>query len=144
MAISKKGKRRIVVNSRAYLWWIFEEQDQTAFDGTQIKIVAEDQSMSLKYGLQQRDEERFIVLSLHHDAGLINVLCPKFENNSGIITPSGINELITWSSLSPGEKNIRKITHAWDRKNGILNEQQAKLVYKEILEKMNKPNAPGH
>ena len=41
MAISKKGKRRITIESRTYFWWIFDEYDQTEFDGIQIKIVAE-------------------------------------------------------------------------------------------------------
>lgn len=138
MAVSKKGKRRIVVNAKPYLWWVFEEQDQTEFDGTQIKIVAENQSLYFKYGLQQDAEKRYLVLALHHEAGKIHLLCPKFENESGIISPSGISELIKWSSLRPSENDIRIVTHAWNSKNGILNEQQAKLIYNEILEEINK------
>ena len=52
MAINKKRKRKITVDSKKYLWWIFEEYDQTEFDGFQIKIVAENQIGYIKYGLQ--------------------------------------------------------------------------------------------
>ncbi len=94
MAISKKGKRKIVVNSRSYLWWIFNEQDQTAFDGFQIKIIAEDQGLCLLYGLQQDAKDRYVSIGLRHDAGKLHLLCPQFEDDKEIITPSGINELI--------------------------------------------------
>ncbi|WP_267876718.1 hypothetical protein [Massilia genomosp. 1] len=36
MAISAKGKRRIAVNERVYLWRIFEKYDQSWFDGVQV------------------------------------------------------------------------------------------------------------
>lgn len=138
MAISKKGKRSITVNDRVYLWWVSEEYDQTAFDGIQVRIVAEDQALYFKYGLQQAPEKRFLVAALGHDAGSIHLLCPKFENDQEIITPSGISALIKWCSAGPGEHDIRTIAHAWNNKDGILDEQQAVPVYHRILEILNK------
>lgn len=143
MAISKKGKRSIIVNGRAYLWWVFYEYDQTEFDGIQIKIVAKNQAFHIKYGLQQAPENRYVVIELRHEAGRIHVRCPRFENGQGIITPSGISELIKWCSERPDEYNIRAITHAWDRKNGMLDQQQAASIHHEILEELNKMAAGG-
>ncbi len=66
MGISKKGKRKIIINSKTYLWWVFNECDQTEFDGVQVKIVPENQIGYLKYGLEQ-NEKRFLVLGLRND-----------------------------------------------------------------------------
>ena len=80
MAISKKGRRKITVDSKKYVWQVFDEYDQTAFDGIQIKIVDENQIGYFKYGLQQIEEKRKIVISLRDEKYLIHVMCPKFED----------------------------------------------------------------
>lgn len=36
---------------------LYNEQDQTEFDGSQIKLVSEDQADYLKYGLDQKNEK---------------------------------------------------------------------------------------
>lgn len=136
MAINRKGKRKITVNSKEYLWWVYDEQDQTAFDGAQIKIVAADQTMYFHYGLQQLEEDRYVVMALHHDAGLISLRCPKFENENSIITPAGINKLINWCKQEPDAEKKREIVHSWSSRDGILNAEQAKLVYEKLREKI--------
>ncbi len=133
MAISKKGKRKIVVDGRTYLWWGFNEIDQTSFDGDQIKLVAEDQSHYIQYGLQQEDNKRFVVIGLGRDQGLISFECSKCENEEGVITPSGIRKLVEWCKVdSP------KITHAYAPKVPFpLSEEKIQELYRRIVEVLN-------
>ena len=133
MAISKKGKRRITIESKTYFWWIFDEYDQTEFDGIQIKIVAKNQSGYFKYGLEQNDNERYLVFALRENQYKIHTYCPKFENDSGIITPSGIEKLIKWTLNFPKETENRKITHAYNPKVGIIKPVDYKKTYDLIL-----------
>lgn len=140
MGISKKGKRKIVIDRRAYLWWVFNEVDQTSFDGDQIKLVAEDQSHAILYGLQQWGESRRIVISLRNDGGIISLDCPVFEDPNGIITPSGIRKLIEWCKVKPDENHTRAIVHAYEPRNPEpypLPEDRVRILYNQILEVLN-------
>ena len=95
MAISKKNKNRTYVDGKEYLWWVFDEHDQTAFDGLQIKAICSDQTHFIKYGLQQDEYDRKVVLALKDYSKLVHLFSPpKFESNNGIITKSGINRMI--------------------------------------------------
>lgn len=141
MTISKKGKRKITLDGRTYHWWGFHEMDQTSFDGDQIKLVAEDQSHYIQYGLQQEDSERFVVIGLSREQGLVSLKCPKFENEQGVITPSGIRKLVEWSKKKPGEATIRVITHAYAPKVPLpLSEEDRQKLYQHILDVVNKEN----
>ena len=134
MAISEKGKRKVQIGSRLFLWWVFDEVDQTEFDGVQVKIIAKDQSIFIKYGLQQSDEERSVVLSFSNDLGRVHMNCPKFESNEGVISSSGIKKLIAWSSnINNGE-----IIHAWSAKYGIMHGRLAEKTYENIRENLRK------
>lgn len=132
MGINRKGKRKITVNSKEYLWWVYHEQDQSSFDGDQIKIVAADQAMYFHYGLQQFEGDRYVLMALHHEAGSISLPCPKFENENGIITPAGISKLINWCKQEPNAEYKREIVHSWSSKNWTLDEAQTKLLYKKL------------
>jgi hypothetical protein len=136
MAISKKGKRKIIVDFKTYFWWVFYEYDQTTFDGNQIKIIAKNQIFSILYGLDQNTEKRFVALELYRDKGRIYLEYPKFENDSGIITPSGISKLIQWIFTKPNNDAIRKVTFAYHKK--ILNELEANTLHNTILEEITK------
>lgn len=133
MGITKKGKRKIVIDGRTYFWWGYNEQDQTAFDGAQIKLVAEDQSHMISYGLEQYDGERFVMIDLRHERGGICLNCPKFENTDGIITPSGIRKLVEWCKTKPGDSNIRTFPYSSE----TIDQNQLLPVYKEILDVLN-------
>ena|SRR6218665_755195 len=134
MGINKKGKRKIVVDAKTYIWWAYNEYDQTTFDGNQVMIVTNNQVVCLKYGLEQDDYKRIMSLSFRNGGG-VNIKCPKFENDSGIITPSGISELIKWAILKPDDNITRKITYG--HHNVILNELEANLLYLKILDAIN-------
>ncbi|WP_299888024.1 hypothetical protein [uncultured Lacinutrix sp.] len=128
MTISKKRKKRVNVEGKEYLWWVFDETDQTEFDGIQIKAVSSDQSMFLKYGLQQIENNRKIVISLRDNIKLVHIFSPtKFENKDGIITKSGVVRLINWCKR---ENHI--IQYALDGMNNNLDEESQKLILKEL------------
>nr|WP_294861585.1 hypothetical protein [uncultured Fluviicola sp.] len=138
MAISKKQKRTITVDEKTYLWWVFDETDQTAFDNTQIKLISEDQSHYIQYGLEQEDENRRVVIGLQNAGVLIQLECPKFEDEQGIITPAGIRKLIEWCRVRPDEHTTRTIKHAYEPKLHPLSEERVKQLYKGILDVLNK------
>ena len=136
MAINKKGKRKITVNGKAYLWWMLDEYSQTAFDGLQVKIITEDLHLFFQYGLAQFPEKRFLVLGIH-DKMAVHIYCPQFENEEGILLPSGISELIKWSSIKPDNQNIRVLRHAWANQKWNRNTEGMAVLYEEILKELN-------
>jgi hypothetical protein len=132
MAISKKNKNRVLVNNTEYLWWAFDEYDQTEFDGIQIKIVCTDQTHFIKYGLQQFPNDRKVVIALKDYAKLVHLASPPiFENKEGIITKSGVQRLIKWCKTEQ-----HTILYAVDKGNFRLSEQEKQRLLKELQEKI--------
>ncbi len=133
MAISKKNKSRAIVDGKEYLWWIFEEVNQTEFDGIQIKAVCSDQSHFFKYGLQQEEANRKLVLSLNNYSKLVHLTSPpKFENDEGIITKSGIIRIIQW--FKSGDYQVE---YALDEKDNDLTILQKKTLLSELQKIVN-------
>ena len=128
MTISKKNKSRISVDGKEYLWWVFDEYDQTEFDGIQIKAVCSDQTHFIKYGLQQEQDNAKVVLALKDYTQLVHLSSPpKFENNKGIITKSGINKMIKWC-----KQDVHQIQYALDGNNNNLTEIERQLLLKDL------------
>ncbi len=127
MAINKKNKNRAIVDGKEYLWWVFDEVDQTEFDGIQVKIVSSDQTHFLKYGLQETDEKRKVVLALRDYAKLVHLSAPKFENDDGIITRSGIVRIVKWCKTEE-----HKILYAVDQGNNNLNTNEQLALLKRL------------
>lgn len=129
MAISKKNKRKVIVDGKEYFWWVFDEYDQTTFDGIQVKIVSADQTHFFKYGLQQAEKKRRVVLALKNYTKSVHLSCPKFENEERIITNSGINRLIQWC------KNVKDGTqYVLISKYKKMTESEKKDLLKELQE----------
>lgn len=128
MAISRKNKNRVTVGGKEYLWWVFDEYDQTTFDGIQIKAVCSDQTHFIKYGLQQEEDDRKLVLALKDYTQLVFLSSPpKFEDSKGIITKSGIIRMIEWC-----KQDIHQIQYALNGNNNNLNETEKQVLLKEI------------
>ncbi len=127
MAVSKKNKNRANVGNKEYLWWVYDETDQTAFDGVQVKIVCSDQSHTLHYGLQQFDVDRAVILSLKVGVKWIVLACPKIENTDGIITRSGIVRLVNWC-----KNKEHNIFNGFARKENIFEAEQKQVLLEEI------------
>ncbi|WP_095069910.1 hypothetical protein [Tenacibaculum jejuense] len=132
MAISKKNKNKVFVGDKEYLWWVLDEIDQTEFDGIQIKAVCSDQSHFFKYGLQQQETNRKLVLALNNYTKLIHLSNPpKFENEEGIITKSGIIRMIKWF-----KNEDHTIQYAVDRMDYDLTIKEKKLLLSELQKKI--------
>ncbi|WP_160137885.1 hypothetical protein [Chryseobacterium sp. c4a] len=128
MAISKKNKSKVTVNGKEYLWWVFDEYDQTTFDGIQIKAVCSDQTHFIKYGLQQEEDDRKLALILKDYTKLVLLSSPpKFEDNKGIITKSGIIRMIEWC-----KQDIDEVQYALDGNENDFNEAEKQMILKEI------------
>lgn len=128
MAINKKNKNRTSVDSKEYLWWVFDEYDQTEFDGIQIKAICSDQTHFIKYGLQQEENNRKLVLALRDYAKLVHLSSPpKFENSEGIITKTGIIRMIKWC-----KQDMHQIEYALDGDNNNLTEAEKQLLLEEL------------
>lgn len=135
MAISKINKSRTYVDDKEYLWWVFDEHDQTEFDGIQVKAVCSDQTHFIKYGLQQEKDNITVVLALKDYTKLVHLSSPlKFESNNGIITKSGINRMIKWC-----KQDIHQIQYAKDGNNNNLTEREKRLLLTEIQRVINYP-----
>lgn len=104
MAISEKGKRRITVEGRRYLWWVFDEYDQGWFDGPQVNVATPEQDLFIRYGLQQQDERRCAWVRYRQDEP-VQKLCPQFEQEEGILTPKDIRSLILWALSTDEDAN---------------------------------------
>jgi hypothetical protein len=57
----------------------------------------------LKYGLQQSQNKRKVVLALGDNAELVYLSSPKFENEEGVITKKGLVVLLSGVKM----KNIK-------------------------------------
>ncbi len=136
MAISKKGKRRITVNGVKYLWWVLEIYDQTVFDGWQVKIIAEDQSIYFQYGFEHNYPDRYLIISLNQTRYKVHVLCPKFEQESALIKPGEIAKLIDWALRYPDAENPRIISHAYSSQHGIIEEEKRLETLYLILDEL--------
>lgn len=130
MSISSKNKRRVSVDNKEYLWWVFDEYDQTEFDGIQVKAVCSDQTHFIKYGLQQEPDDRKLVLALENYTKLVHLSSPPvFEDNEGIISTAGIKKMIQWC-----KKEGHRIQYSCDGNKNDLTETEQQLLLKEIQE----------
>lgn len=134
MAISRKGKRKITVDGKEYLWWVFNEQDQTEFDGNQIKVVASDQVGYIKYGLEQNDLKRYVVIALREHKYKVHFYCPKFESEEGIISNSGIERLVQFCLKIPTKEN-QNFTHGFKTPCQIIPKNERLDALKTIIRK---------
>ncbi|MCF2221439.1 hypothetical protein H9Q08_19425 [Chryseobacterium sp. PS-8] len=79
--------------------------------------------------MQQKDEDRRLVIALKNYAKLIHLSSPpKFENDQGIITKSGINRMIKWC-----KQDRHLIQYARDRNNFNLDDEEKQVLVTEII-----------
>jgi hypothetical protein len=131
MTINKRNKNRVLVNEIEYLWWVFDEYDQTEFDGIQVKVVCSNQVFFFKYGLEQADNKRYIVLALNNYVKLVHLSCPKFENQEGVIIKSEIIKLIEWC-----KKEKQEIIYALDGHNNKLSNNEKYSILKDLQDRI--------
>jgi hypothetical protein len=99
MAVRTKGRRKIMVNQRQFVWYIADDYDS---NDNVLHVVSEDKKFIVNYHLGQPEQKRFIATFGSEFPGLpdaggcwIRVLCPEWEQNS-VITPGSIHRLVDW------------------------------------------------
>jgi hypothetical protein len=98
MGVRKKGRRRIDVEGRPFLWYVCDDPDSA---DTVLHIISEDKGFIVQYHLGQTGEPFLIVLGPDFpgvpDAGgcWLRFRCPRWETDSGV-TPGGVRRLIDW------------------------------------------------
>jgi hypothetical protein len=113
MAVSKKGRRKIVVGGRPYLWWVQDADPEfNSASTTALSVVSEDGRFGVRFFLGQPDERRFLIVlgrefQGRSDAGgvWVRVRCPEFLTEKAA-TPAGVRRLIEWS-MSPNQEFVR-------------------------------------
>ncbi|MEJ7731414.1 MAG: hypothetical protein WKG00_19635 [Polyangiaceae bacterium] len=108
VAVSAKGRRRIVVDGARYLWWVVPDLEDD-FCGTLVLTVASaDRKVLVRYGLvQSQGREYVIVLGPRfrsHPVGRgpwRRFRCPRFVADAAV-TPRDVARFIRWC-VEPGE-----------------------------------------
>ncbi|GAB2633202.1 hypothetical protein [Nocardia goodfellowii] len=106
MAISKKGRRRIVVGGREYLWWVTQDRDNYDAPGAPtLRVVSTDKRVLVSYVLAQAEEARHVFVRGPEFRGTTqpgrSYRCPAF-GLPGEIRPGNVAEFITWCT-EPGQ-----------------------------------------
>src|SRR5947209_3185842 len=114
MAVRKKGRRRIEVCGRHFVWYVCEDPDSA---DTVLHVASEDKRFIVTYHLNQPDPPFLIVLgkefpSVPGTGGVWRrFLCPAWEHES-VMTPGGVRRLIEWC-LAPGRSEVIEVN--WRR-----------------------------
>ncbi len=103
MAVRTKGRRKIVVDGRHYIWYVTERHDT---GGDELRVVAGDKSIHATYPMLSRFPLVFLSgKGIAEDFRHHWVRCPRFEIESAI-TPQSVKNLIQWA-LSNDKQLIR-------------------------------------
>ena len=105
MAISKKGRRKIVVADDSYVWWISPCHDDA---GDALHIVSSGKEVHLLISLGQRRLASIVVISLGDRVGARRGLRGPWRRFvapltlPGAVTPKFIRLIIEWATSAEG------------------------------------------
>jgi hypothetical protein len=112
MAVSKKGRRKIIVDGRRYVWWVCDMDPEYNSSTTALTIVSADGRFAVRFFLGQSPERRFLIVLGREFPGLpdaggawIRVRCPEWQAEFDV-KPSDIRRLIEWC-MSPDRELVR-------------------------------------
>jgi hypothetical protein len=103
MTISRKGRRRIVIDDREFLWYVAEDVDNGGVPT--LTIVSTDRRVFLRYALLQSDELRHVVVvgpvfrGVETEGTWRRFRSPQFGTME-TIAPSDVRALVEWA-LAP-------------------------------------------
>lgn len=105
MGISKKGKRKIIVNDAEYYWYVTFDYDILEL-GTDklLTIISEDKKFLIKYPINQSCSGQNLIVVLGKIFGgkgkwgssWQRLICQKWEIE-GKISPFSVEQIIKWS-----------------------------------------------
>ena len=101
MTIRKKNRRKIVVASRKFVWWVCDMETDWAF-GPTLTVASEDKRFIVRRYLTHTSEPSYLVVIGSEFPGLTGaggcwrrVQCPVWKD-SPMITPIQVRQLIEW------------------------------------------------
>ena len=102
MAISKKGKRKLVYNDRVFYWYMKLTDDwMYSYNNPQLHIVSDDRALRISYQPGQQNENPFLIVKGKEFGGLksegrswIRVKTPDWDFE--IITPGIVRTVLEW------------------------------------------------
>ncbi len=108
--MAKKSKRKIVIESRDFFWYVAEDDDALWLDARNtLTIVSNDKKYLVKYPIQQQGDTNLLVVVGSEFGGdeewggtWKRIACPCWETDH-VITPKIVSEIIHWSM---GDKEI--------------------------------------
>ena len=99
MAVKTKGRRKITVGNRQFVWYMGDDDDSCDHV---LHVVSHDKAFNVNYHLEQPAETRHLAVLGREFPGLpdaggnwMRVRCPRWEEG-GALTPGGVRRLIDW------------------------------------------------
>lgn len=97
MGVATKGRRRITVGDRQYLWYVAHNDDGP---GMVLHVISPDKRFNVKYEIDQPAGEEYIAIRGRRFVGaetgscVRRFLCPPFATDAA--TPRAVRRLIEW------------------------------------------------
>ena len=105
MGVALKGRRKLIVNGRPFVWHVREDDDSSDLV---LHVASADKHFLVQYHLSQPEETRFLIVIgpeftgvARSDGTFRRFTCPRWESESATITPRSVRDLILWSLTDP-------------------------------------------
>ena len=102
MGLSKKHKRKITCLNQQFYWWVLDSHEDSEYEAS-VNIALEDKSFLVKYYLESRTLNRFIIVIGNNFPGLTQknkarqrFICPDFMEDANYVAPTHIEKMILW------------------------------------------------
>jgi hypothetical protein len=103
MAVSKKGRRKLVMGDRLYLWWVCDSDPECNSASTlALNVASEDGRFFVRFYLSQPPERRYLIVRGREFEGLpdaggcwIRVRYPEWQAGPSV-TPADVRRLVEW------------------------------------------------
>jgi hypothetical protein len=109
MGVALKGRRKLNVNGRDFVWHVREDDDSS---NLVLHVASTDKHFLVQHHLGQPEDTRFLVVIGPEFSGVARsdgtwrrFTCPRWESESGTITPTSVRDLILWSLTDAQPRN---------------------------------------
>jgi hypothetical protein len=109
MGIALKGRRKLIVDGRPFVWHVRVDDDSADLV---LHVASADKHFLVRYHLGQPEDTRYLTVIGPEFSGVVRTegihrffTCPRWEFESGTITPRSVRELILWSLADTEPRN---------------------------------------
>ena len=110
MGVATKGRRKIDVNGRRFVWHVCEDEDSP---GLVLHVASQDKRLLVHYHLGQPEGQRVVTVIGPEFGGVPDAggchrrfLCPSWEVG-GRVAPAAVRRLVLWC-LSDVEERVER------------------------------------